>query len=70
MKKVLLRWVIVLSALYCIGHIVFDFKETRIMRIFTGAVELSFFGSILLYMNLKTREDKSKPSTTQKNDHA
>lgn len=56
MKKVILRWVIVLSALYCMGHILFDFKETRIMRIFTGAVEISFFGSILLYINLKTRK--------------
>ena len=33
MKKAILRWVIVLSALYCMGHILFDFKETHLMRI-------------------------------------
>jgi hypothetical protein len=65
-KKVILRWIIALSALYCLGHILFDFKETRPMRIITGAIEISFFGSILLYMNLKTKEEKSNHSTVQK----
>jgi hypothetical protein len=68
MKKTILRWVIVLSALYCMGHILFDFKETRLMRIFTGAVEISFFGSILLYINLKTKEGKAIIQQRQKND--
>ncbi|MGC6587343.1 hypothetical protein ACPV3A_20615 [Paenibacillus sp. Dod16] len=66
MKKAILRWVMVLSALYCMGHILFDFKETHLMRIFTGAVEISFFGSILLYINLKTKEGKSNHSTAPK----
>ncbi|MEK4980104.1 hypothetical protein [Bacillus sp. FSL K6-6540] len=66
MKKSLLQWVIMLSAVYCIGHILFDFKETRWMRILTGAVEISFFGSILLYIYLKKREDKTAHSTKPK----
>lgn len=57
MKKSLLQWVITLSALYCIGHIVFDFKETQLMRILTGAVEILFFGSILLYLYLKKQKN-------------
>ncbi|MFE9276145.1 hypothetical protein ACQKLN_03650 [Paenibacillus glucanolyticus] len=65
MKKAILRWVIVLSALYCMGHILFDFKETRLMRIITGAVEISFFGSILLFINSRTKE-KSNHSTKPK----
>lgn len=68
MKKTLLQWVIALSGLYCIGHVLFDFKETRSMRIFTGTVEILFFGSILLYICLKTREEKCEHSSTPKND--
>lgn len=66
MKKSLLQWVITLSAVYCIGHILFDFKETRWMRILTGAVEISFFGSLLLYIYLKKQEDKTTHSTKSK----
>lgn len=66
MKKAVLRWVIILLALYITGHILFDFGETRLMRIFTGSIGPALFVCVLIYMNLKTGEGKNNQSTEQK----
>ncbi|WP_342542418.1 hypothetical protein MHH33_16775 [Paenisporosarcina sp. FSL H8-0542] len=58
MKKILLRWFIVLSALYTLGHLLFGFDETRLLRVITSTIGAIFWGSILLYMNIKEREEK------------
>lgn len=57
MRKTIIRWVVVLLALYIMGHIFFDFGETRLMRIITGLIGSAFFVSILIYLN-KRSEDK------------
>lgn len=58
MKKILLRWFIVLSALYTLGHVLFGFDETRLLRVITSTIGAIFYVSILLYMNIKEREEK------------
>lgn len=58
MKKAIVRWVIVLLALYIIGHILFDFGETRLMRIITGSIGLALFVSILIYKNMRNEDEK------------
>jgi hypothetical protein len=58
MKKTILRWVIVLLALYIIGHILFDFGETRLMRIITGSIGPAFFVCILFYINSRSKDEK------------
>lgn len=57
MKKILIQWVFILSGLYTIGHVLFGFDETRFLRIITNLVEAIFFGCILLYINLKEKND-------------
>ncbi|MCM3789134.1 hypothetical protein M3221_12040 [Domibacillus indicus] len=59
MKKILLRWIIVLSGLYTLGHLLFGFDETRLLRVITSSIGGAFFLSILIYMNLKEREKKA-----------
>ncbi|PUB10468.1 hypothetical protein [Paenisporosarcina sp. OV554] len=58
MKKILLRWFIVLSALYTLGHWLFGFDETRLLRVITSTIGAIFCVSVLLYMNIKEREEK------------
>ncbi|ATP40050.1 hypothetical protein CSE16_08305 [Solibacillus sp. R5-41] len=58
MKKILLRWFIVLSALYTLGHLLFGFDETRLLRVITSTIGAAFCGSVLLYMNIKEREEE------------
>lgn len=58
MKKTIIRWVVVLLALYIIGHIFFDFGETRLMRIITGLIGSAFFVSILIYLNMRSEDKK------------
>ncbi|EPD50971.1 hypothetical protein HMPREF1210_02162 [Paenisporosarcina sp. HGH0030] len=58
MKKILLRWFIVLSALYTLGHLLFGFDETQLLRVITSTIGAIFWLSILLYMNIKEREEK------------
>ncbi|ATP40373.1 hypothetical protein CSE16_10115 [Solibacillus sp. R5-41] len=58
MKKILLRWFIVLSALYSLGHLLFGFDETRLLRVITSTIGVAFCVSVLLYMNIKEREEE------------
>lgn len=58
MKKILLRWFIVLSTLYSLGHLLFGFDETQLLRVITSTVGVVFCGSVLLYMNIKEREEE------------
>lgn len=58
MKKAIVRWVIVLLALYIIGHILFDFGETRLMRIITGSIGPALFVSMLIYKNMRNEDEK------------
>lgn len=58
MKKILLRWFIVLSALYTLGHLLFGFDETRLLSAITSTIGAIFCVSVLLYMNIKEREEK------------
>lgn len=60
MKKIFLRWIIVLSGFYIIGDIIFDFDETRMIRIITSLIAAVFFYSIYLYLNLKKEEKNNK----------
>lgn len=53
MKKILLRWIIVLSALYCICDILFDFDETRIIRGITSLIRAIFFSCLFIYLDDK-----------------
>ncbi|MCI2256675.1 hypothetical protein L2D08_20290 [Domibacillus sp. PGB-M46] len=62
-KKVLLRWVIVLSALYTLGHILFGFDETQSIRAITSLIGAALFVSILLYLNLKEQETTGQKDT-------
>ncbi|WP_050183902.1 hypothetical protein [Domibacillus robiginosus] len=71
-KKVLLRWVIVLSALYTLGHFLFGFDETRSIRSLTSLIGAAFFVGMLLYLNLKdqeTTEQKDAPLTLGMSKH-
>lgn len=65
-KKVLLRWVIFLSALYTLGHLLFGFDETRLMRVITSSIEGALFLSILLYMNLKEQKTTEQKDVRKK----
>ncbi len=60
MRKILLRWSIALSGLYMICHVLFDFNNTRILRILTNLIDLVFWSSILLYLYLREKEKKIK----------
>ncbi|PKG22837.1 hypothetical protein CWS01_14200 [Niallia nealsonii] len=50
MKKIVIRWIIVLSGFYNFGHILFGFDETPFISRITHLIEAIFFGSILLYI--------------------
>jgi uncharacterized membrane protein YfcA len=53
MKKILLRWIIVLSTLYCICDILFDFDETRILRGISSLIKAIFFLCLFIYLEDK-----------------
>ncbi|WP_087998084.1 hypothetical protein [Gottfriedia solisilvae] len=57
MKKIFLRWIIVLTGLYTLCHILFGFNETKLTSSMISAIEAGFFFSILLYFILKEKEN-------------
>ncbi len=60
MKKKLFNFIIVISYIYCLGYILFDFpSNTLITRVATGIMS-AIFSSSLLYFLLKFFDKKAK----------
>ena len=60
MKNILFKLVIVISWIYCLGHIIFDFpNDTFVMRAVTGVMSVVFSCSLLFFL-LKIIDNKNQ----------
>ncbi|ETT86810.1 hypothetical protein MKZ08_09350 [Viridibacillus sp. FSL R5-0477] len=59
MKKTILKSIIVLSYIYCLGYILFDFpNDTFVLRTITGVMSFIFSYSLLLKILDNKKEKK------------